>query len=102
MSERDPFTQGRETLKTYATAHLLAQIDKMMKGPDGLDGDYFLDAQDFDKEWARNIKITNTEIKDGKATADVTLDGKEMGQKTLHLSLAQESGAWKVDRVTGQ
>ncbi len=65
-SERDPFTQDRETLKTYATAHLIDQIDKMLKGPDGLDGDYFLDAQDFDKEWAGISRSRTPKLKTGK------------------------------------
>lgn len=102
VAERDPFTQEREELKRYVSERLIREIDDMIKGPDGLDGDYFVDAQDFDKEWAKNIKVAPPEIKGDQAAAEVTLTGSEIGVKHLQLVLARENGAWKIDRVTGK
>src|SRR5438067_992332 len=47
VANRDPMKQRKE-IRQYATERLLREIDKMVKGPDGLEGDYFVDAQDFD------------------------------------------------------
>src|SRR5689334_1539690 len=58
VANRDPMKQRKE-IRQYATERLLKEIDKMAKGPDGLDGDYFVDAQDFDPLWAKNILISN-------------------------------------------
>ena len=101
-SNRDPLTEKRAELKRYATARLLGEIDGMVKGPEGLNGDYFLDAQDIDKDWAKNIKVSTPAIRGNRATADVELTGKELGMRQLRVSLAREKGSWKVDKVTGK
>ena len=49
--EKDPLTGERPVMRKYVTARLIAAIDRMAKGPDGLDGDYFIDAQD--QRWTR-------------------------------------------------
>jgi hypothetical protein len=101
VANRDPFTNGRAELKRYATARLIREIDHARKGPDGLDGDYFVDAQDFDKDWGKNIDISKVEMKGDRATALVELKGNEMGTRKLHVTLLQENGRWKVDKVVG-
>lgn len=92
--------ENRKELKRFATARLLKEIDKMKKGPDGLDGDYFVDAQDFDNLWAKNITVSDVKISGTTATAEVLLKGKDMSRK-LSVALAKEGTAWKVDKVTG-
>lgn len=47
IANQDP-TKNRAEMKRFVTDRLRNEIDKMVKGPDGLDGDYFVDAQDFD------------------------------------------------------
>jgi hypothetical protein len=102
LSNGDPLSGNRSELKRYATARLIREIDKMVKGPDGLNGDYFLDAQDFDKEWAKNITVATPAITGNRATAEVELKGSEMGTRKLRVSLAQENSTWKVDKVEGK
>ena len=77
----------------------LKQIDKMAKGPDGLDGDYFVDAQDFDPLWAKNIAISKVRTCGDKSTAHVLLNGSKGMRKRLIVQLVEEAGAWKVDKV---
>src|ERR1044071_333982 len=43
LQNKDPLTRQRTVMRKYVTARLLREIDRMVKGPDGLDGDYFLD-----------------------------------------------------------
>jgi Protein of unknown function (DUF3828) len=102
VSNRDPFVKGRAELKRFATERLIKQIDRARKGPDGLDGDYFVDAQDFDNEWAKNITVSTPVIKDKHATVEVELKGSEVGTRNLLIDLVWDGGRWKLDKVEGQ
>jgi uncharacterized protein DUF3828 len=98
VANRDPMKQ-RSEIRRYATERLLKEIDKMVKGPDGLDGDYFVDAQDFDPLWAKNVSISNVEIYGDKSNARVLLNGSKGMRKRLVVRLVNEGGTWKVDKV---
>lgn len=97
---KNPLTGARTVMRKYVTVRLIREIDRMAKGPDGLDGDYFIDAQDWDKEWEKNIAVSNVAVKNVIATATVALSGEQMSRH-LQLTLKQEAGAWKIDRVKG-
>jgi hypothetical protein len=101
VANRDPMKQRKE-IRQYATERLLREIDKMVKGPDGLDGDYFVDAQDFDPLWAKNISISNVKTVGDKSSAQVLLNGSKGMQKKLLVHLMKEGGFWKVDKVQGR
>lgn len=101
VANRDPMKQRKE-MRGYATERLLKEIGKMKSGPDGLDGDYFTDAQDFDPLWAKNISISAVKISGDKCTAHVLLDGAKGMRKNLLVRLVKEEGAWKVDKVQGR
>jgi hypothetical protein len=101
VANRDPLKQRKE-IRQYATDRLLKEIDKMVKGPDGLDGDYFVDAQDFDPLWAKNISISDVKTVGDKCTAHVLLNGSKSMQKKLSVHLIKEAGSWKVDKVQGR
>src|SRR4051812_29948471 len=100
VANRDPIKQ-RSEIRRYATERLLKEIDKMVKGPDGLDGDYFVDAQDFDPLWAKNISISAVKIEGNKSSAHVLLNGSQGMKKNLVVHLVKENGTWKVDKVQG-
>jgi hypothetical protein len=100
VANHDPMKQRKE-IRNYATERLLKEIDKMTKGPDGLDGDYFVDAQDFDPLWAKNISISAVQTQGDKSNAHVLLKGAPGMQKKLVVYLVKESGTWKVDKVKG-
>lgn len=101
VANRDPMKQRAE-IRRYATDRLLREIEKMRKGPDGLDGDYFTDAQDFDPLWARNISISGVQIQGNKSNAHVLLRGAKGMERKLIVYLVKESGVWKVDKVQGR
>jgi hypothetical protein len=101
VANRDPMKQRGE-LKRYATERLLKEIDKMEKGPDGLDGDYFVDAQDFDPLWAKRISISDVQTRGDKSKAHVLLDGSKGMQRKLLVHLVKDAGTWKVDKVKGR
>jgi len=101
VANRHPMEQRTE-LKRFATDRLLREIGRMKKGPDGLDGDYFVDAQDFDPLWAKNISISAVQTNGDKCIAHVLLNGAKGMRKKLIVHLAREGGSWKVDRVEGR
>jgi hypothetical protein len=101
IANHSPMENGTE-LKRFATERLLKEIDRMKKGPDGLDGDYFVDAQDFDPLWAKNISISDVKISGTKASAEVLLAGKGDMRRRLQVSLVKDGGVWKVDKVKGR
>ena len=101
VANRDPMKQRTE-LKRFATDRLLKEIDKMKKGPDGLDGDYFVDAQDFDPLWPKNISISAVQTNGDRSNAHVLLNGTKGMRKKLIVHLAKEGGGWKVDKVQGR
>ena len=101
IANRDPLANHSQ-LKRFVTERLVKEIDRMRKGPDGLDGDYFVDAQDFDDLWAKNITVSDVKISGAKATAEVLLAGKPDMRRRLQVSLVNEGGVWKVDKVKGR
>lgn len=101
VANRDPMKQRKE-IRRYASERLLKEIAKMKTGPDGLDGDYFVDAQDFDPLWAKNISISAVNITGDRSTANVLLDGAKGMRKKLLVHLVKEDGTWKVDKVQGR
>jgi hypothetical protein len=101
VANRDPMKQRTE-IRRYATERLLKELSKMKMGPDGLDGDYFTDAQDFDPLWAKNISITAVKTQGDKSSAQVLLNGSQGMKKNLVVQLLKENGTWKVDKVQGR
>src|SRR3954462_1155233 len=101
VANRDPMKQHKE-IRRYASERLLREIERMAKGPDGLDGDYFVDAQDFDPLWAKHITISAVETRGDRSDAHVLLEGAKGMRKKLIVHLVKESGTWKVDTVQGR
>jgi hypothetical protein len=100
VANREPMNQRKE-IRNYATERLLKEIDKMAKGPDGLEGDYFIDAQDVDPLWAKNISISAVQTQGDKSNARVFLKGAQGMERKLLVYLVKESGTWKLDKVKG-
>jgi len=97
--DREPFTKGLPTLKTYVSAALIAEIDRKSKSPDGLDEDYFLKAQAYLDPWIDNISVTETSRSATAAVEAVTLGGKGLEQRKLTVRLRNEKGSWKITAV---
>jgi hypothetical protein len=95
---KTPLEHMGKEMKGYVTRRLIKEIDKMVKGPDGLDGDYFIDAQDWDKAWEKNHAVKILSSDKNRVVANVDLSGPEMNRK-LRVTLALEDKAWKIDKV---
>ena len=101
QANREPLKQ-RSEIRQYATERLLKELAKMKMGPDGLNADYFLDAQDFDPKWAKNISISGVQTQGDKSSAHVLLNASPEMQTKLVVHLVKEGGSWKVDKVQGR
>ena len=96
----NPYEGGRATLKKYVTLKFIRAIERNEKLPedaDAFDADYFLLDQDTSGYSAKNISVSNVAVKGTTATAIVSFyRGDDRGVK---VSLRQEGGVWKIDKV---
>ncbi len=70
----------------------------MLARPEGLDADYFIQSQDFDKSWETDIQVTKVQIAGAKATLTVRLGKRPMISPPLNITL-QKAAGWKIDGV---
>ena len=98
-AEKDPIANNK-ILKQYLTARYAGVIARALKREGGIDADPFIDAQDFDPLWEKNIAVSKATIKGVKAIETVTLKGgPDFGAKQLKIGLRKEGGVWKIDSV---
>jgi hypothetical protein len=98
---KEPFKQKVE-MRKYTTPRLMKELNRLYNSPDGLDADYFIDAQDFDEDWENNITVSNIKVNSNRASADLLLDGKQLGKKRLKVNLVNINNSWKIDKVKGE
>lgn len=99
---RDPLNDPKEerTLRKYVAPALIAAVKKKAASPDGLDADYFLQAQDYLDDWETHVMVAEPRIDRDSATVIVVL-GVEGGERQrLLLSLARTAESWKIRKVT--
>jgi hypothetical protein len=101
IANREPLKERAE-MKRYATERLVKEIEKKQKSADGLGADYFVDAQDFDNLWAKNITVSNLKVSGSNATAEVLLAGKGEMRRRLKVWLVSDGASWKIDKVQGR
>ena len=102
----DVFKKDKATLKKYVTVRFIREIERNERLPEGqgFDADYFLQTQDplpssqdnNEAEWLKHIVVSKVAIKGTTATAMVTFFD---GYPKVRVTLMQEAGAWKINRV---
>lgn len=95
----DVMETRRPELRRYVSARMLRVIDGKRRVEGGLEADPFLEAQDYDIQWGKNIAVRNVQVPGETATAEVTLTSKVMEACRLRVTLTREDNAWKLDRV---
>ncbi|MEY2508387.1 MAG: hypothetical protein QOH01_2716 [Verrucomicrobiota bacterium] len=101
IANREPLKERAE-MSRFATERLLKEIDRKQKSSDGLGSDYFVNAQDFDNSWAKNITVSNVKVSGKNATAEVRLVGKGEMRRRLSVWLVKDGASWKIDKVEGR
>jgi len=99
VSGSRPLEKEREQMRKFVTESLLSRIDKMPKGPGGLDGDFFLNAQEVDPEWGKNVAVSNYYVGKTMSKLGVILTGRKLGDRQFEVKVLFQEGAWKIDEV---
>ena len=98
----EPLEKHQAELSKFVTRRLLRSLNRALKRPDGIDADFFIDAQDWDKTWEKNIYASKAKIQGARATTTVTLKGESVGKHRLRIGLRKEGGVWKIESVNGR
>jgi Protein of unknown function (DUF3828) len=100
---QEPLEKHQTELSKYVTQRLMKSLNRALKRPDGIDADFFIDAQDFDEAWEKNISTSKAAIQGERATVNLTLKGgPAFGNRKLKVGLRKESGVWKIDSVNNR
>ena len=79
---------------------MVRSLNRALRPPDGIDADFFIDAQDWDQTWEQNISTSKATVQGNLATVNVTLKGgAAFGNKKLKVGLRKEGGVWKIDSI---
>jgi hypothetical protein len=91
----NPLKQKTMALK-YLTPQLYANAPRLNRR---MDADIFICAQDWDKGWEQNFSVTTPQIKNGSATATVTLPSGETDQIKIDVTLNKTASGWRINKV---
>jgi hypothetical protein len=58
VANKDPWHSDRATLRRHVSPELLGEIQRKMESADGLEADYFIQAQDYDDDWPNHVAAT--------------------------------------------
>lgn len=91
----NPLKQKTTALK-YLTPQLYANAPRLIRR---MDADIFICAQDWDKGWEQNFSVSTPQIKNGSATATVTLPSGELDKVMVNLTLIKTASGWRISKV---
>ena len=98
-ADKDPVSDDSAALKERVAAPLLQLIERKRRSPEGMDADYFIQAQDYLDEWLGQVSVKPRAISKTTAKVDATLGEKPDSLRRLRVTLVRESGTWKISRV---
>jgi len=99
INNTDPLHDDPATMAKYVSAALAKEIEKKINSPDGMESDYFIQAQDYMDDWVSNISATPPAVKGMTANIVVRLGAPGNDPYLLDVALVNEQGAWKIRRV---
>ena len=88
-----------EFLAKSVSIELIKKIRKQASSEDGLDVDYFLDAQDYLDDWKANIAVTQITVVGNRARAVVSLGLAKPGKYQLSVNLIFIDREWKITQL---
>lgn len=97
--EESPIDEHDPLLNDYVTQRLLQKINLLIKSPDGMDDDYFLQDQDYSDGWVNNVSVSRFTYNGNRASGDVTLGRDPSDSQHLLVTLVHEEDGWKIDDV---
>ena len=106
--QEQPLEKRRAELSKFVTRRLIKSYDRASKSDTGINVDFFIDAQDWDEAWEKNITVSKARMRGTLATVTVELKGGTLDannktfDKKLKVGLRKEGGVWKIDTVNGR
>jgi hypothetical protein len=106
--QEQPLEKRRAELSKFVTRRLIKSYDRASKSDTGINVDFFIEAQDWDEAWEKNISVSKARIQGTRATVTVELKGGTLDannktfDKKLKVALRKEGGVWKIDTVNGK
>lgn len=95
----NPLTSDKPIIGNDVSGALLKELKKKIESPDGLEADYFLQAQDYFDDWLTDISASTTRISGRRADVTVTLGKTKATRQRLCVSLIEEHNTWKIRSV---
>ncbi|ADP10454.1 conserved uncharacterized protein [Erwinia sp. Ejp617] len=97
--EESPIDEHDPLLNEYVTQRLLQKINLLIKSPDGMDDDYFLQDQDYSDGWVNYVSVSSFTCEGNRAAGGVTLGRDPGDSQHLLVTLIHERDGWKIDEV---
>lgn len=97
--DESPIDEHDPELNAFVTPRLLQKINVLIKSPDGMDDDYFLQDQDYSDAWVDHVNVGRFTLNGTTATGDVTLGNDPADQQLLLVTLHKEAKGWRIDDV---
>lgn len=99
-ANRDPLHDDPSGLSARVSAALIREVRKKLASPDGMEADYFIQAQDYADDWLGHITVAPAMGNASANTVVVVLGAQPSTQQRLTVVLAMEGGAWKIRKVS--
>lgn len=97
--EESPIDEHDPLLNKYVASQLLQKINVLIKSPDGMDDDYFLQDQDYSDSWVGHVSVGRFTIDGESASGDVTLGNDPDDRQLLLVTMHKVGSGWKIDDV---
>ncbi len=97
VKQKDP-TKNKTVMNSYLSTRFSRWY--YSKAGQNVDYDIFVNSQEWNDDWADNIKVGKATIKGNTAVVKVGLSSPpDDFVMKLQISLVKEAGIWKIDRV---
>ena len=95
-NDSNPLKNRAQALK-YLTPEFLKKVPQLTRKADA---DVIICAQDWDKEWEKNIEVDAPVVEASRATTVVHLKGTEIAEQKVKLALKHTTAGWRIDGTT--
>lgn len=100
--DQSPIDEHDPLLVKYVTPQLLKKITTLIKTPEGMDNDFFLQDQDYSDSWIGHVTTGKFTLNGVSASGEVVLGNEPKEQRHLLVTLHQDRGGWKIDDVANE
>lgn len=102
VANRDPLHDDPSGLSARVSAALIREIRIKLASPNGMEADYFIQAQDYADDWIGHIAVAPARGNAGAKVVFVVLGAQPSTRQRLTVVLAKEGGAWKIRKVSAR